>query len=141
MPRHPPCALKKTRTQNTQNKHTKNKHTAPQQHTALASGELMQKNKMLASTIQFSHNTHTTTTRQKHPATMAQPLAHKEQHSVSSQTPNSAPTTNQHPTKRETPYPVTTDVMRGHNNPAATMAGIPPTNKKTRSPTPTRRKR
>ena len=53
MPRHPPCALT---TQHTYNK----PHTHTQQ--ARMGGDQSQKNKMLASTIQFSHNTHTSHT-------------------------------------------------------------------------------
>ena len=72
---------------------TKNNH---KQKNCLTKSNL-QKNKILASTIQFSHNTHTPHTNHQtaacpqHAATCKQ-----EQQHVSSQTPNSAPTTNQH---------------------------------------------
>ena len=73
---------------------TKNNH---KQKNCLTKSNL-QKNKMLASTIQFSHNTHTP--QNKPPAKAACPqhaaTCKQEQQHVSSQTPNSAPTTNQH---------------------------------------------
>ena len=88
MPRHPPCALTTQHTNTQEQSQTEKLHEKSN----------LQKNKMLASTIQFSHNTHTphtnhqTAARLQHAATCTTGTTTH----VSSQKPNSAPTTNQH---------------------------------------------
>ena len=130
MPRHPPYALvtKQQHTTKT-NKQTNNHHTNKAQQSSICQANLQSKNsstriKMLASTIQFSHNTpHTPTTNQTSRRSTRGIIKTTQ---LLPQTPNSAPTHNNiffrlHNSHARTPPP-----QQQHTDASLPVAGVSP---------------